>query len=193
MLWQYYTWSAVRETACQVASLASLQEKQKQETADQCVNLKKQWRDLELGAKETECQAVSGRDKQTWSTLWDSSTASIPGLGSVCGSRWILLHPFLLLVCVSVFVFFGNCKTDIVMCVFYCRRTENFLQRFERTAPRPLASSSAILTSSRVSQQPQSECVCVHSYVLSHVLFAWRVHISIGEGEGVYSNQKWPG
>ncbi|XP_028447058.1 epithelial-stromal interaction protein 1 [Perca flavescens] len=31
----------------------------------------------------------------------------------------------------------------------HTRRTENFLQRFERTAPRPLASSSATLTSSR--------------------------------------------
>lgn len=42
LLLEHYTRSAQGEVACQVASLASLLDKQKQGTADQSVNLKKQ-------------------------------------------------------------------------------------------------------------------------------------------------------
>lgn len=54
MLLEYDPWLTPKVIACQVASLVSLQGKQKQETADQCTELKKQWWYLEKGLMETE-------------------------------------------------------------------------------------------------------------------------------------------
>ncbi len=139
MLLEYYTWSALREMACQVASLASLQEKQKQETAVQCVNLKKQWRYLETGLRrwsetvqQTRClwtgRTVSERDKQTWSTLRDSvSSVRIPGLWSVCGVSKYSSIPHYSCVCFWVCLFkMCNCKTEDVVCVFTAGRLRVF-------------------------------------------------------------------
>lgn len=203
ILLEYYAWRTLREIVCQVACLASHQDKYKKETADQYVNLKKQWRHLEMGqrrwsgtAQQIRClwtgRAVSERDRQTWSTLWDCQR-----LRPVeCLWRKQILSHYL---CVSMFVLFEMCD-----CLYY-RVNESFLQSFERQAPGPLASSSATHTSSRVRQQPHNVCalvcaftcfVCIHHTVCAcrhsmctHMVpgFSVKSHIC-GCGVGVWSS-----
>lgn len=112
MLLEYYPRSARREMACQVASLAALQEKQKQETADQCVNLEKQWIDLETGRRRWSGTAQQIRWCQGGTNKLGQpcGTAVLSGLWS----KHTLLLQTLLLVC--FLVVFLMCSD--AMCVF---------------------------------------------------------------------------
>lgn len=88
MLLEYDPWLTPKVIACQVASLVSLQGKQKQETADQCIELKKQWWYLEKGLMGSRADAlctvgtVSHGDKQTWSAFVRLSAFQVCGVSA---------------------------------------------------------------------------------------------------------------
>lgn len=120
---------------------------------------------MEWDGSTADQMLVSGiREGQT--NLVNLVGLSFPGLWSVLWSKQILLHILFISVCFHVM---RRCNVRIC-----CRKRESFLQRFEKTAPGPLASSGATHTSCGVSQRPHN--MCVNLYVLSHVLF---IYISV--------------